>query len=154
MIRLLTALVAVLVTFTLGCGDAECDGHYTASSAFTPDEWVSLTNVAARWSVFLGRGVSITPGHPGVCHITPVDTMITDPRPAMGLEKHSTGNIYIVRTSDRAGFETALAHEIGHGFGLEHVDDPAAIMAGAVGGPDFTTTDLAECRRVGVCLGP
>lgn len=53
----------------------------------------------------------------------------------------------------RAGFMWVVAHELGHMYGLDDLPTQGDVMSGAGYFPGnwFTSVDLSECRRVGLC---
>lgn len=140
----------------LGCSSREdCDGVYTVGAGFTSAERTMMTSAASRWAVLLGRPVTLTQGPGSACHVQAVSE-ITDAyvggMTVGGEEYGHAGNISIAsgaRSSPEL-FERVILHELGHGFGLKHVEDPNAVMH-IVAGADFTDADLEECRAVGAC---
>lgn len=74
-----------------------------------------------------------------------------------GVEFHQAeytgGNINIYQFSGRKDLMVAMIHEFGHALGLDHVDEPSALMYYLTGGNnevrlELTEADLEEMRRV------
>jgi hypothetical protein len=139
-------VIVALLLLTSCNARVACDGEYTATpGAFDPG---ALARVAARWSAFSGREVTIREGQGNVCHIRRVDEDLVD---GVYLAKHNppTGNIRVSRRGLVEDFESVLAHEIGHGFGMQHVDDPTAVMfEESSNSVEFTLADRLEFDRV------
>lgn len=72
-----------------------------------------------------------------------------------GCQPYAIRNIYLA--TDRIPEDQLVwvtVHELGHSMGLEDLDRPGSIMSahGRFPGEWFTAEDMAECKRVGVCL--
>jgi len=145
---------AVLLAVTLcGCSNRrECDGTYTIDPAFTSDERAIIVEQLHRWGDFTASRTNVKLEFTDVCHISPVDS-IPDHGGWGGLQLDSSGNIVIAKwvRADPSMFERTVLHELGHGFGLQHVVDPNAVMNHDVAADVFNDSDRGECLRVGAC---
>lgn len=144
-------LVLLVVLFGQGCARKDCQGHYTYDS----DDWTeaqveALYGAQERWFQFTGyQVITLTEGKADTCHILPVPEI---PGPRAGVNVGETGNIE-VEGSRISSLELIVTHEMGHGLGFEHVDDPQAMMAPAMNlsTQEFRQADLEECQALGVC---
>lgn len=157
-------LLAGIALFAPACFlPSQCDGDYSLSPDFTPDERADAVEAAARWNAFSDKvSVKIHPmGESAKCQIVSA----TLGKAKNGLQEESvehspSGKIEI----DRAYMNSSclfpdcrvalFAHAIGHSYGLYNLDPgQRGIMASPRTEEDinFTAADLAECHKHGPC---
>lgn len=156
------AFVVVLAWTVTSCtATVDCDGNYSVSERFSPEERERIYMAGRKWNDFVGREVIRFNGSRATdgCGINRLSTQaeyehLRDElvyREFAGVHVGDTGAIYINMskpvTLDR--MQTTTMHELGHGQGLAHVKH--GIMGAPASSPDFTQDDLNECIRRGVC---
>jgi hypothetical protein len=139
------------------------------SSDFTEAEKTRLPEIETRWNRFTGRPtlslvldtsaslpdecIILQRPYPMYWHVNQADQQI-----ANGQEWDDSGMIEISTRyfclEDNSGtglgcFESTVLHEIGHLFGMRHIQEIGIMHAPH--GPDFTQADKEECRHAGAC---
>ena len=69
-------------------------------------------------------------------------------------DRWGTRGVYVIDGKvSRDGFMWVVAHELGHLYGLDDLPTQGDVMSGSgyFPGTWFTSEDLSECRRVGLC---
>lgn len=163
MVAFWSSCICILAVLVLAAcaGEVDCGGSF-ALDVGAADE-LTVRSAAERFDAFAGTTTTI--GATGVCTIT-TRTPLTASRRGwataewVGDEGEIRIDIPRIRAAcDGQPDECAQAfvmHELGHAYGLGHVEPFAGIMGEIINptlpqGRAFSEADRAECRRAGVC---
>ncbi len=164
-------LVAALLFLFAGCARSEkphCGGVYHFHTSLPQEFRADVSNGVAGWNAFSGQAVVIEGESDEVeCSVRSIpwggpeyQAIKSDfGKDFMGYSYGEDGSIIITEgdyTRSCVGNlgSTCLAgtieHELGHANGMQHIDGGAVMNPDTVR-TDFTTLDLAECKRAGAC---
>jgi hypothetical protein len=157
-------LASIVVLSSTACFlPSDCEGDYSLSADFTPDERADAAEAAARWNSFSDKvHVRIHPaGEAGKCRITNAKLGLAKNGLRQESVEHSPSGLIEI---DRAWMNEScvfpdcrvalFAHAIGHSFGMYNLSPgQRGIMASprTESDTEFTPADLAECQEHGPC---
>ena len=136
----------VLVALLLGCGADHGVDHAPVPVALTREERaaIAVEEAATLWADAIGYA-------PAVDHVRFEEPDSDEDRVA-GAFDAETAALILVPTrlgEDQSRWAAVVAHEMGHGLGLWHVDDARALMAATVSEAHcLHAADVLEIRRV------
>ncbi|MBX3218907.1 MAG: matrixin family metalloprotease [Labilithrix sp.] len=163
------AFCGVVALLAIACGattapspPSPCDRTYSVSSDFSSDERTALERANERWAEIAVAQFCLVDGDASRKTIRRIPYGSAEWQELsrsfgglniLGVYRGADDSITIVDSLALDLFELVALHELGHAYGLGHVDAPA-IMHAAIGtATDFTPNDMTECRRVGACPG-
>lgn len=146
---MMRALVALLALLVVACGSPLTFPHH-ASADFTADERASILRGLSFLREHTGRDLDdvvfdLPAGDRTCAH----GNIIREARDTGGLR--SDDCIYLGTGEGAVPLDALTAHEMGHWWGLRHVEQPGSLMFGAPPTLAWTEADARECKRDGLC---
>lgn len=169
-----TAIIATMLLLVTACAQepVKCDSFHFHKSFPTEFKSAAMT-AAAKWSTFSGNTVTIEAGDPNdeSCSLRIITSDSEDyinyksvvGVDFNGLHDPANGSIFLVpdryyanwfcNQDTQACAQGILMHEFAHSCGMDHVEDPSAVMGTTAleTRTEFNDSDKKECERVGAC---
>ena len=156
----LVLIVALVITLLMASCTEETVIRCWMDPSFSLIERNQLRIAAEAWNQITTKQFELTDDEDDECHILIVAAQsipTAPPNCEPGVtcpDGAQTGNVLRLRygmTTPR--FLTTAKHELGHRLGLRHHSSPGIMnpYGSENDDPNFTTADIAECKRVGAC---